>query len=106
MCVWVGPDSLRLMNAELQKAKILQSGFIAQEVEIAAQKSGYDFSGLDLPGNSMDHYGLRYAEFTIPLVKAVQELSAENQALKEKIIELEKLKSEMAEIKKYLDLKP
>ena len=29
-----------------------------------------------------DHYGLRYAAFTVPLVKAVQELSKENELLK------------------------
>ncbi len=30
-------------------------------------------------------YGLRYAEFTVPLVKAVQELAWENEALKKEI---------------------
>ena len=34
---------------------------------------GYDFSGVDKPKNDKDFYGLRYAEFTVPLVKAVQE---------------------------------
>ena len=32
--------------------------------------------------NENDLYGLRYAEFVVPLVKSVQELSAENEALK------------------------
>ncbi|MBP8085892.1 MAG: tail fiber domain-containing protein [Saprospiraceae bacterium] len=50
-----------------------QTGFIAQEVETAAQQSGYDFSGVDKPKNEEDYYGLRYAEFTVPLVKAIQE---------------------------------
>lgn len=58
---------------------IRMSGFIAQEVEQAAREAGYDFSGLDKPKNERDIYGLRYAEFVVPLVKSVQELSALNQ---------------------------
>ena len=58
------------------------TGFIAQEVEEAAKQIGYDFSGVDAPRNDNDFYGLRYAEFVVPLVKAVQELKAENDALK------------------------
>jgi len=76
------PDSIRLFEAEALKANVLQTGFIAQEVEAAAKKIGYNFSGVDAPKNSEDHYGLRYAEFTVPLVKAVQELSKENELLK------------------------
>jgi len=53
--------------------KITFSGFLAQEVNAAAQKVGYDFSGVDKSGNL---WGLRYAEFVVPLVKAVQELEA------------------------------
>lgn len=50
-----------------------ESGFIAQEVEDAANKSGFTFSGVDKPINSGALYGLRYADFVVPLVKAVQE---------------------------------
>ncbi|MFN4254996.1 MAG: tail fiber domain-containing protein [Saprospiraceae bacterium] len=53
--------------------KIQFSGFLAQEVEQAAREVGYDFSGVDAPRNERSLYGLRYAEFTVPLVKAVQE---------------------------------
>ncbi len=67
------PDSLRLPESEKLKAAELQSGFIAQEVEQAARAVGYDFHGVDAPDNPNDHYGLRYAEFVVPLVKAVQE---------------------------------
>jgi hypothetical protein len=52
------------------------TGFIAQEVETAAKKIGYNFSGVDAPKNKKDVYGLRYDEFVVPLVKAVQELNA------------------------------
>jgi hypothetical protein len=67
---------------------ITRTGFLAQEVEKAAQKIGFDFDGVDQPKNERDPYGLRYAEFTVPLVKAVQELSAENEALKRQNIEI------------------
>ena len=63
----------RLRDAEAQKAAELQSGFIAQEVEAAAQEAGYDFHGVDAPKNKNPHYGLRYAEFVVPMVKAMQE---------------------------------
>ncbi len=53
--------------------QIRYTGFLAQEVEEAAAESGYDFSGVSKPQNENDNYGLRYAEFTVPLVKAVQE---------------------------------
>jgi hypothetical protein len=71
------PDSLRSdeiqKKAALDKEVIIQTGFLAQEVEQAAQSLGYDFSGVDAPKNENDFYGLRYAEFVVPLVKAVQE---------------------------------
>ncbi len=60
-------------TAVKEKEQIVQSGFIAQEVENAAKETGYDFSGVDKPKNENDLYGLRYAEFVVPLVKAVQE---------------------------------
>lgn len=65
--------------------KIKFSGFIAQEVEAAAIKIGYDFSGVDKPKSEKDIYGLRYSEFVVPLVKAVQELDQEKEELKAKV---------------------
>ena len=49
----------------------------------------YDFSGVDAPKNNKDLYGLRYAEFVVPLVKAVQELAATNDALQSQIANLQ-----------------
>jgi hypothetical protein len=66
------------------------TGFIAQEVEASAQSMGFDFSGVDSPDNPNDYYGLRYAEFVVPLVKAVQELSAQNAQQQQMIEELER----------------
>jgi hypothetical protein len=60
-------------KAREAKEKIIQTGFIAQDVEKTAKSIGYDFSGVDV--DEIGIYGLRYAEFVVPLVKAVQELS-------------------------------
>ncbi|MEM9888664.1 MAG: tail fiber domain-containing protein, partial [Bacteroidota bacterium] len=75
-----GYDTESLAAALSEKEQVRYSGFIAQEVEAAAKQLGYDFSGVDAPQNEEDVYGLRYAEFVVPLVKAVQELSEENAA--------------------------
>jgi len=62
---------------------ITHTGFIAQEVEAASDALGYDFSGIDKPSEENDPYALRYAEFTVPLVKAVQEQQEMIRALQE-----------------------
>lgn len=89
------PDSLRLKNAEALKENILQTGFIAQEVEVAANELGFDFSGIDKPQNENDFYGLRYAEFVVPLVKAVQEQQLMIESQQKQIDELKSLVREL-----------
>jgi hypothetical protein len=88
---------------------IRHSGFIAQEVEQAAKQVGYDFNGVHLPENEDDNYSLSYAQFVVPLVKAVQELSAQNDTKDKTITELnaklEKLQSQVASILKQLNSK-
>ena len=74
--------------------KIKFTGFIAQEVEAAAKSVGYDFSGVD---NSGELLGLRYAEFTVPLVKAVQELTELLDERTARIEELEKTVKQLLE---------
>jgi hypothetical protein len=81
------PDTTTVQSRDA-KSSIRYSGFIAQEVEAAAASLGYEFSGIDTPANEDDLYGLRYAAFVVPLVKAVQELSAENAQLLFQINEL------------------
>lgn len=75
------------------------TGFIAQEVESAARASGYDFSGVDQPRHGQDIYGLRYAEFVVPLVKAMQEqqeiLDMQADMIRQLREELETLKKEL-----------
>ena len=99
-------ESTEDLQATAAKEKIVYSGFLAQDVEASAKKLGYNFSGVDAPKNEKDYYGLRYAEFVIPLVKAVQEqqeqiekLIAENQKLKTENIsfktDIEKIKLQL-----------
>ncbi len=79
------------VQSRKEKENIVYSGFIAQDVEKAAKSIGYDFSGVDPAKNSKDLYGLRYAEFVVPLVKAVQELSKQNDDLQKQIDELKQI---------------
>ncbi|OFX35716.1 MAG: hypothetical protein A2X08_12070, partial [Bacteroidetes bacterium GWA2_32_17] len=101
------PDSLRLKEAEIIKGSMLQTGFIAQEVEKAALEVGFEFNGVKKPANENDYYGLRYAEFTVPLVKAVQELNSKNENLQETIdnqnIEINELKNKNIELEIRLE---
>jgi hypothetical protein len=84
------PASQFEVDARKQKEQIVYTGFIAQDVEKAAKELGYDFSGVDAAKNNKDLYGLRYAEFVVPLVKAVQELSKQNEELKKQSAEQKK----------------
>jgi hypothetical protein len=61
-----------------EASKIIYNGFIAQDVEATAKKLNYNFSGVDKPKTEDGLYGLRYSDFVVPLVKAVQELSKMN----------------------------
>jgi hypothetical protein len=70
------------LTARKQKEQIIYTGFIAQDVQKAAKELNYDFSGVDAAKNDKDLYGIRYAEFVVPLVKAVQELSKMNEEKK------------------------
>lgn len=74
------PDSLREgknQNTDSSpRLSTVHTGFIAQEVEKAAAECDYGFDGIHFPNDGNDNYSLAYASFVVPLVKAVQELSA------------------------------
>jgi trimeric autotransporter adhesin len=99
-------DNAFMKQAMDEKSKIVYTGFAAQEVALAAQSIGYNFSGVDKPkDDQQSFYGLRYGEFVVPLVKAVQELSEQTVAEKkiieqqqEKINDLEKRMEAMEKI--------
>lgn len=87
------PDSAKLahqagMDFAPSKA-ITHSGFIAQEVEAAANQVGFVSSIVSAPSNANDPYSLSYAEIVVPLVKAVQELSHAVDSLQAKPTNLE-----------------
>jgi len=56
----------------VNKESIVYSGFVAQDVETAAESIGYDFDGVGKPQSDKDHYTLAYASFVPSLVKSVQ----------------------------------
>ncbi|UGS23395.1 tail fiber domain-containing protein [Flavobacterium channae] len=74
---------------------IKQTGFIAQEVAQTAKSLNFDFSGIDAPKKIDGLYGLRYAEFVVPLVKAVQEQQQIIEEQNEKIKQLEAINKEI-----------
>jgi hypothetical protein len=78
--------------------KIRFSGFLAQEVEAAAQAAGYDFSGVVAPKEGKGLYSIRYAEFVVPLVKAVQEQQAIIQQQQAEIDRLKTLETQLDRI--------
>jgi len=57
-------------------------GFIAQEVQKIMDEKGYKGSIVKKPASEQDNYGLAYNEFIPPMVKAMQQLSSENDSLK------------------------
>lgn len=73
------------------------TGFIAQEVEQAAKETGFDFSGVDAPKNERDDYGLRYGDFVVPIVKAIQEQQAQIELLKKQNQELLEMNKKLLE---------
>jgi hypothetical protein len=84
------PKDAGSQQAITEKEATVFSGFAAQEVELAAKDAGYEFSGVDKPKNINDFYGLRYADFVVPLVKAVQEQQQMIKDLQQQVAELKK----------------
>lgn len=76
----------------------LYNGFIAQDVEKAAKELGLSFSGVDAPKNENDFYGLRYGDFSVPLVKAVQEQQLLIEQLQLQNQEIENLKARLEKV--------
>ena len=74
--IWGTPDSVLKRIDHSQTETVRYTGFIAQEVEQAMRESGYDFTGIDIPANENEVYALRYTEFIMPMVKAIQEQQA------------------------------
>jgi hypothetical protein len=84
-------------DSKYEGEKIKTSGFLAQEVEAAAKEIGYNFSGIDVPKNEKDYYGLRYGDFVVPIVKAIQEQQVQIDELKRQNQELIELNRKLLE---------
>ena len=77
------------MLAAYEESKaIRRSGFIAQEVERAADGAGYNFSGIIKPRSEKDYYSISYESFVPALVKAIQELNKKVEELSDQNAEL------------------
>lgn len=89
------------------------TGLIAQEVHEAMKASNYlHFTGIDIPQNDKQVYTLRYVDFIMPIIKAIQEqqaiieaqrkkielLEKEQQLLKSRIQEIESIKSHLLDV--------
>ncbi len=86
------------MNTFMEKIRF--SGLPEQQVELAAKETGYDFSGVDnTQAANGGLFGLRYDNFTVPLVKAVQEQQIVIEKLNNRIDKLEKALSELLQAK-------
>ena len=70
---------------------IRYSGLLAQDVEKIIEKMEIEFSGIVKPKSDEDHYSIRYAEFVLPLINAVQEQQVVIDALLKRIEALEAL---------------
>jgi len=90
-------NSATMKAANASKNRIY-TGFVAQDVKEAAQSIGYDFSGVDVPENESGLLRLRYSDFVAPLVKAVQELSDQNEKKDLKISSLENRVEQLEEL--------
>jgi hypothetical protein len=92
-------NAARDQKGKDEKAKIKYTGFVAQEVEEVAKNLNYDFSGVDKPKSKEDFYGLRYGDFVVPLVKAVQE---QQQQIEEQQQQIDQLKAQNGELKELI----
>jgi hypothetical protein len=81
---------------------IRRTGFIAQEVESAANATGYDFSGIIKPKTTEDHYSLSYESFVVPVVKAIQEQQQMINELKKQNEELKRINADQKSLNENL----
>ena len=88
------PDEIRKPNDENHgqwtddQANKVWDGLIAQEVKEAMDKAGTSFSGWNIEKNSKEN--ITYSVLTIPLIKAVQELTEIVKSQQKEIEELKK----------------
>lgn len=100
----LGIEDSKNYTGKYDLEKIKFSGFIAQEVEQAAKKIDYNFSGVKAPNHEKDLYTVSYAEFVVPLVKSVQELDQKVKNQEQTIEDLKELaQQQQAQIERLLN---
>jgi hypothetical protein len=83
------PVSFVLRNAATDYQKLPQFGFIAQEVSDALELVEAGPCGVvEAPASEKEFWGMSYDQLIAPLVKAVQELSAEVKDLRAEVVRL------------------
>lgn len=110
--IWGTPEDFlkNIDHSQIKQTRFV--GLLAQEVEQAMKESGYtDFPGIDIPRNEKEVYALRYVDFIMPLIKAVQEQQQiiENQqqtiqALEARAAQLEAIAEELSRLKAQVQL--
>ncbi len=80
------------------ESKRTEYGFIAQEVEASLNKAGAANTGI-ISKDNKGMYGVRYNDFIAPMVKAIQELNAKDEAQQKQIAELKLLLEKLSEKK-------
>ncbi len=92
-----------LIESRKKQEQIVYSGFLAQDVEKVVRETAGNFSGVVVPQNENSLYSIRYAEFVVPLVKAVQELDGKIDEQQEIINKLQKENNELKEFQKDIE---
>ena len=99
-------DESNTVEERMAMEQVYHTGFIAQEVETAARSCGFEFDGVHHPDNKKDIYSLAYAEFVVPLVKAVQEqqqiIDEQKAKLKEQEVKLQEQEKRLQALEKML----
>jgi len=83
----LNPVSYTRKNDRKQRTEY---GFIAQEIEVVLKEEGVKNAGM-LTIDDQGRYELRYNDLLAPMVKAIQELKAENTELTDRLAKLETL---------------
>ncbi|MBM3404357.1 MAG: hypothetical protein FJY10_05655 [Bacteroidetes bacterium] len=97
--IWGTPDSVlnRLDHSEIEKTRFI--GFLAQDVEEAAKACSWTFPGIDVPRDDREVYSMRYGDFIMPMIKAIQEqqtiIQNQQATINELIHRLEKLEQQI-----------
>jgi hypothetical protein len=90
------PNEMKVSYAKATEMRRI--GFIAQEVEDAATRTGFNFSGINKPESAEDRYGLSYEAFVVPLVKGMQEQQRMIFELEAKLKDNEKVQADQQKV--------